>query len=88
MVVNFSNKIADQKTNIRMKKDFYLARYALIIKKLETTPADYSQLEDYLLTSFEFQDAGVQSYSIRTLQRDIREISRLFNLTIHNKKKG
>ncbi|SIS99455.1 hypothetical protein SAMN05421796_108151 [Chryseobacterium piscicola] len=71
-----------------MKKDFYLARYALIIKKLETTPADYSQLEDYLLTSFEFQDAGVQSYSIRTLQRDIREISRLFNLTIHNKKKG
>lgn len=71
-----------------MKKDFYLARYALIIKKLETAPADYSQLEDYLLTSFEFQDAGVQSYSIRTLQRDIREISRLFNLTIHNKKKG
>ncbi|MEG2078547.1 hypothetical protein [Chryseobacterium sp.] len=70
-----------------MKKDFYLARYALIIKKLETAPADYSQLEDYLLTSFEFQDAGVHSYSIRTLQRDIREISRLFNLTIHNKKK-
>ncbi|WP_027388378.1 helix-turn-helix transcriptional regulator [Chryseobacterium gregarium] len=71
-----------------MKKDFYLTRYALIIKRLESAPATYSQLEDYLLNSFEFQDAGIKSYSIRTLQRDIREISNLFNLSIHNKKKG
>lgn len=71
-----------------MKKDFFLTRYALIIKKLEAVPSTYSQLEDYLLNSFEFQDAGVTSYSIRTLQRDILEISRLFNLSIHNKKKG
>jgi hypothetical protein len=40
-----------------MKKDFYLTRYALIIKRLESSPATYSQLEDYLLNSFEFQDA-------------------------------
>lgn len=71
-----------------MKKDFYLTRYALIIKRLENSPATYVQLEDYLLNSFEFQDAGIKSYSIRTLQRDIREISDLFNLSIHNKKKG
>jgi len=43
----------------RMKKDFYLTRYALIIKRLESSPATYSQLEDYLLSSFEFQDAGI-----------------------------
>ncbi|CAA7385949.1 helix-turn-helix transcriptional regulator [Chryseobacterium fistulae] len=71
-----------------MKKDFYLTRYALIIKRLENSPATYSQLKEYLLNSFEFQDAGIKSYSIRTLQRDIREISNLFNLSIHNKKKG
>lgn len=71
-----------------MKKDFYLTRYALLIKKLETAPANYKQLEEYLLSSFEFQDAGITSYSIRTLQRDIKEISSLFNLSIHNKKKG
>lgn len=71
-----------------MKKDFYLTRYSLIIKKLESTPTTYRQLEDYLLNSFEFQDAGVTCYSIRTLQRDIKEISRLFNVFIHNKKKG
>lgn len=73
---------------LTMKKDFYLTRYALIIKRLEGSPATYSQLEEYLLNSFEFQDAGIKSYSIRTLQRDIREISDLFNLSIHNKKKG
>lgn len=71
-----------------MKKDIFLARYALIIKKLESSPTAYPQLEEYLLGSFEFQDAGIANYSIRTLQRDIKEISRLFNLDIHNKKKG
>ncbi|MXS72976.1 WYL domain-containing protein [Flavobacteriaceae bacterium W22] len=70
-----------------MKKDFYLTRYALIIKKLESAPSTYSQIEEYLLNSFEFQDAEIKSYSMRTLQRDIREISNLFNLTIHNKKR-
>lgn len=71
-----------------MKKDFYLTRYALIIKKLEAAPANYKQIEEYLLNSFEFQDAGITSYSIRTLQRDIKEISSLFHLSIHNRKKG
>lgn len=71
-----------------MKKDFYLTRYALIIKKLERMPSTYHQIEEYLLNTFEFQDANVKSYSIRTLQRDIIEINRLFNLKIHNKKKS
>lgn len=71
-----------------MRKDFYLTRYALIIKKLEACPSTYKQIEEYLLYSFEFQDAGITSYSIRTLQRDIKEIASLFNLNIHNKKKG
>ncbi|MDA4694096.1 hypothetical protein NY544_00075, partial [Enterobacter hormaechei] len=35
-----------------------------------------------------FQDAKITGYSIRTLQRDIKEIASLFNLNIHNKKKG
>ncbi|WP_435524618.1 hypothetical protein [Chryseobacterium indoltheticum] len=70
-----------------MKKDFYLTRYALIIKKLESAPATYSQMEDYLLNSFEFQDAGIKSYSIRTLQRDIREISDLLTFLFTTKRK-
>ncbi len=71
-----------------MKKDFYLTRYALIIKRLERSPATYPEIEDYLLNSFEFQDAKIAGYSIRTLQRDIKDIANLFNFDIHNKKKG
>lgn len=71
-----------------MKKDFYLTRYALIIKRLERSPATYPEIEDYLLNSFEFQDANIGGYSIRTLQRDIKDIANLFNFDIHNKKKG
>ncbi|MDP9957458.1 helix-turn-helix transcriptional regulator [Epilithonimonas hungarica] len=71
-----------------MKKDFYLTRYSLIIKRLERSPATYPELESYLLNSFEFQDAKIVSYSIRTLQRDIKDIANLFNFDIHNKKKG
>lgn len=36
----------------------------------------------------EFQDAKITGYSIRTLQRDIKEIASLFNLNIHNKRKA
>ncbi|MBP7173022.1 MAG: WYL domain-containing protein [Cloacibacterium sp.] len=71
-----------------MKKDFFLARYALIIKRLEKSPATFQEIESYLLNSFEFQDAKITSYSIRTLQRDLKDISNLFNMEIHNRKKG
>ncbi len=70
-----------------MKKDFFLARYALIIKRLEKSPATFKEISDYLLNSFEFQDANVTNYSIRTLQRDIKDINNLFNLEILNSKK-
>jgi predicted DNA-binding transcriptional regulator YafY len=58
------------------------------MKRLERSPAAYPDIEDYLLNSFEFQDANIKSYSIRTLQRDIKDIANLFNFDIHNKKKG
>jgi hypothetical protein len=71
-----------------MKKDFYLTRYALIIKRLERSPATYPELESYLLSSFEFQDANIVSYSIRTLQRDIKDIANLLTLIYTTRKKG
>jgi predicted DNA-binding transcriptional regulator YafY len=71
-----------------MKKDFYLMRYALIIRRLEKSPATYKQLKNYLLNSFEFQDAGIKEYSIRTLQRDLLEIDKLFGLTVSNRRNG
>ncbi len=70
-----------------MKKENFLTRYALIINKLEVKPCTYKEIEDYLLNSLEFQDAGIKSYSIRTLQRDVKEISRNFNTEIKCDKK-
>ena len=67
-----------------MKKDFFLTRYALIIKRLEKSAATYEEIESYLLDSFEFQDAGVYRYSKRTFQRDLKAILNLFNLEIVN----
>ena len=69
-----------------MKKDFFLARYAVIIKRLERSPATYEEIEKFLLESREFQDAKIYQYSIRTLQRDLKDINSLFNLEIQNKK--
>ena len=71
-----------------MKKDFFLARYALIIKRIERSPATYEEIEKFLLESREFQDAKIYQYSIRTLQRDLKDINSLFNLEILNKKKA
>lgn len=71
-----------------MRKDFFLARYALIIRKLERSPLSFKELETYLLNSNEFRDNDIKSYSVRTLQRDIKDIYRLFNIEIINKKGG
>ncbi len=70
-----------------MKKDFFLARYSLIIKRLEKSPATFEQIQDYLLNSYEFVDAQIYSYTIRTLQRDLKDIEQLFDISIKNKKK-
>jgi proteasome accessory factor B len=70
-----------------MTKESYLNRFSLIIKRLEKSPATFSEIQDHLLESPEFQDYAVKSYSIRTLQRDIKDISTLFNIEIKNNRK-
>lgn len=75
------------KHKIKMKKDFFLNRYALIIKRLEKSPATFEQIQDFLLNSHEFVDAQIYSYTIRTLQRDLKDIEQLFDISIKNKKR-
>ena len=70
-----------------MKKESFFSRYALIINKLEMQPSTFKHIEEYLLNSFEFQDAGIKNYSIRTLQRDVKQIAQLFDLEIRCDKK-
>jgi proteasome accessory factor B len=70
-----------------MAKDTYLARYTYIINRLEKGPATFEQLRDYLRRASEI-DGREFSFSIRTLQRDIRDISAQLNIEIENDRKG
>ncbi|MEY3436698.1 MAG: helix-turn-helix transcriptional regulator [Sphingobacteriales bacterium] len=70
-----------------MAKEIYLARYMHIISRLEKGPASFEQIRDYLEQASEI-DGRDYSISIRTLQRDIRDIYSQLNIEITNDKKG
>lgn len=67
-----------------MKKDFR-TRYQLIVDRLKKSPATYDEIANYLLKTNEFERVGMRSYSIRTLQRDIKEIESLLGIVIKNR---
>ncbi len=69
-----------------MRKDFK-ARYRLIIERLKMSSATYQEIRDFLLKSNEFRRLEIETYSIRTLQRDIRDIESIYDVVIHNKRK-
>lgn len=45
-----------------------------------------SKYRDYLLNSHEFVDAQIYSYTIRTLQRDLKDIEQLLTFPLRTKK--
>lgn len=70
-----------------MAKEIYLARYMHIISRLERGPASFEQLQDHLEQASEI-DGRDYTISIRTLQRDIKDIYSQLNIEIINDKKG
>lgn len=70
-----------------MAKEIYLARYMHIISRLEKGPARFEQIRDHLELASEI-DGRDYTISIRTLQRDIRDIYTQLNIEIVNDKKG
>ena len=70
-----------------MSKETYLARYSLIIKRLEKGPATFEQLSNFFETESEVHD---KDYIIakRTFQRDLKDIYSQLNIEIVNEKKG
>jgi len=70
-----------------VSKETYLSRFSLTIKRLEKGPATYNQINDYLQREYEIHGYDY-SVSLRTLQRDIKDISRQFKIEIANEKKG
>ena len=70
-----------------MSKRGYISRYLLIVKKLKTHPySSFQEIRDYLeyqLRFLQMQDDTLHmGFSIRTFQRDIREISNVFGIDI------
>ena len=70
-----------------MSKQIFISRFSYIIKRLELGPATYEQIADYLDKESALQDKNL-GLSIRTLQRDIRDINEQMNIEISNEKKG
>ncbi len=70
-----------------MPKETFISRFSLIIKRLEKSPATYDQIVKYLE-----DESGIQgkvfTISLRTLQRDIKDIYAQLNIEIVNEKKG
>lgn len=70
-----------------MSKRGYISRYVLIIKKLQQKPySTLTEIQDYLEHQFQFlhmnDDNLNVGFSKRTLQRDIKEIANMFNISI------
>lgn len=74
-----------------MSKRGYISRYLLILKKLKTKPySTFEELKAYIENQFEYlrmQDDELQiGFSIRTLQRDKKEIRNVFGIDIEYSK--
>lgn len=70
-----------------MSKRGYISRYLLILKKLKVKPySTYEELKNYIENQFEYfqmqDDNLLLGFSLRTLQRDKREIRNLFGIDI------
>jgi predicted DNA-binding transcriptional regulator YafY len=70
-----------------MSKRGYISRYLLILKKLKLNPySTYQELKTYIENQFEYlqmqDDDLFIGFSLRTLQRDNREIRDLFGIDI------
>lgn len=70
-----------------MAKETFISRYILIIRRLEKGPATFRHISEYLSMASEAQDRNFD-ISIRTLQRDIRDIREQFGIEIANERHG
>lgn len=75
-----------------MSKQAYIARYGFILRKLKQHPySSFEEVQAYVTKQLEFLDAAEGGFfSLRTFQRDMREIQTLYGveITYSRKEKG
>ncbi|MDP4186155.1 MAG: WYL domain-containing protein [Bacteroidota bacterium] len=65
-----------------MSKRESIKRYHLIIKRLRRKPATFKEIANYLSSESKMIDESDYNISIRTFQRDIKDIGFLYNIDI------
>jgi len=67
-----------------MSKLIYFKRYLYLIDRLRSRPSTFNKLQDYVLRKLEKEDIDSSfDYSVRTFERDKKDIATLFGIEIY-----
>jgi len=67
-----------------MSKLIYFKRYLYVIDRLRSRPSTFNELQDYVLRKLEKDDIDTNfEYSVRTFERDKKDIATLFGIDIY-----
>ena len=67
-----------------MSKLIYFKRYLYVIDRLRSRPSTFNELQDYVLRKLEKEDIDTNfEYSVRTFERDKKDIATLFGIDIY-----
>jgi proteasome accessory factor B len=67
-----------------MSKLIYFKRYLYLIDRLRSRPSNFNELQDYVLRKLEKEDIDSSfDYSVRTFERDKKDIATLFGIEIY-----
>ncbi|MFH6993689.1 helix-turn-helix transcriptional regulator [Flavobacterium sp. FlaQc-48] len=71
-----------------MSKLIYFKRYLYIIDRLRSRPCNFNELQEHVMRKLENDDIDTSfEYSIRTFERDKKDIATLFGIYIHYDRK-
>ena len=71
-----------------MSKLIYFKRYLYIIDRLRSRPCSFIELQEYVIRKLENEDINTDfEYAIRTFERDKKDISTLFGISIQYNRK-
>ena len=67
-----------------MSKLIYFKRYLYLIDRLRSRPSTFNELQDHVLRKLEKEDIDSSfEYSVRTFERDKKDIATLFGIEIY-----
>jgi predicted DNA-binding transcriptional regulator YafY len=66
-----------------MSKLLYFKRYLYVIDRLRSRPSSFDELQDYVLRKLDYEDLAIPfEYSVRTFERDKKDIEKLFGIVV------